>query len=67
MAAASYSRPYRYLFRLWGLFGSGHQDNRSAAGFTGNTAQSTLLTYMAFKSRVQGFVTKLLGPAMPGE
>ena len=29
-----------------------------AAGFTGNTSQSTLLTYMTFKSRVQGFVVK---------
>ena len=29
-----------------------------AAGFTGNTSQGALLTYMAFKSRVQGFVSK---------
>ena len=29
-----------------------------AAGFTGNTSQAPLLTYMAFKSRVQGFVSK---------
>ena len=35
-----------------------------AAGFTGNTPQSTLLTYMAFKSRLQGFVLKLVGPAL---
>ena len=35
-----------------------------AAGFTGNTSQSPLLTYMAFKSRVQGFVLKLVGPAL---
>ncbi len=27
-----------------------------AAGFTGNTSQAPLLAYMAFKSRVQGFV-----------
>ena len=35
-----------------------------AAGFTGNTSQGALLTYMAFKSRVQGFVSKAVGPAM---
>ena len=35
-----------------------------AAGFKGNTSQSTLLTYMAFKSRVQGFVLKLVGKAL---
>ena len=38
-----------------------------AAGFTGNTSQAPLLTYMSFKSRVQGFVLKLLGPALIGE
>ena len=32
-----------------------------AAGFTGNTPQHTLLTYMAFKSRVQGFALKHIG------
>ncbi len=46
------------------------QDIKAAArdaGFTGNTSQSNLLTYMAFKSRVQGFVLKLVGPALMGE
>ncbi len=38
-----------------------------AAGFTGNTSQAPLLTYMSFKSRVQGFGLKLLGPALIGE
>jgi hypothetical protein len=38
-----------------------------AAGFTGNTPQSPLLTYMVFKSRVQGFALKLLGPTLIGE
>ena len=38
-----------------------------AAGFTGNTSQGTLLTYMAFKSRLQGFVLKLVGSALVGE
>ena len=38
-----------------------------AAGFAGNTAQGTLLTYMSFKSRVQGFAVKLLAPAMVGK
>ncbi len=31
----------------------------SAAGFTGNIAQSPLLTYMSIKSRLQGFALKL--------
>ena len=31
----------------------------SAAGFTGNTSQSCLLTYMSVKSRLQGFALKL--------
>ena len=31
-----------------------------AAGFTGNTSQGSLLTYMSFKSRVQGFALKLV-------
>jgi hypothetical protein len=38
-----------------------------AAGFTGHTSQNPLLTYMAFKSRLQGFVLKLVGPTMIGE
>jgi hypothetical protein len=38
-----------------------------AAGFTGNTSQSTLLTYMTFNSRLQGFVMKLVGRALVGE
>ena len=46
------------------------QDIKAAAreaGFTDNTPQSTLMTYMAFRSRVQGFVMKLAGPALLGE
>ena len=31
----------------------------SAAGFTGNTSQGCLLTYMSIKSRLQGFTLKL--------
>jgi len=38
-----------------------------AAGFTGITPQNTLLTYMSFKSRLQGFVLKLVGNALVGE
>ena len=38
-----------------------------AAGFKGNASQSTLLTYMAFKSRVQGYVLKRVGPILIGE
>ena len=38
-----------------------------AAGFTGRTSQSTLLTYMTFKSRVQGFVLKHVAQALVGE
>ena len=38
-----------------------------AAGFTGNTSQGTLLTYMAFKSRVQGFAVKHVAGALIGD
>ena len=38
-----------------------------AAGVTGKTSQAPLLTYMAFKSRVQGFVLKLVAKALLGE
>lgn len=38
-----------------------------AAGVTGNTTQGTLLTYMAFKSRAQGFAVKHLAGALVGE
>ncbi len=38
-----------------------------AAGFAGNSSQSPLLTYMSVKSRVEGFLLKLLGPALIGE
>ena len=38
-----------------------------AAGFTGNTSQGTLLTYMAFKSRVQAFGVKHLAGALVGD
>ena len=37
-----------------------------AAGFTGNTRQSPLLTYMAFKSRLQGFVLKTARASLDG-
>ena len=39
----------------------------SAAGFTGNTSQSPLLTYWTFKSRLQAFVTKLYAKAKIGD
>ncbi len=35
-----------------------------AAGFTGNTSQSPLLTYLSVKSRVQAFALKLVGKAV---
>ena len=38
-----------------------------AADFTGNTSQGTLLTYMAFKSRVQAFAVKLVAGALVGD
>ena len=38
-----------------------------AAGFTGHTQQSPWLPYMVFKSRLQGFALKTLGPALMGE
>lgn len=37
------------------------------AGFTGNTQQGALLTYMAIKSRRQAFALKLVGRALIGE
>jgi hypothetical protein len=46
------------------------QDIKAAArvaGFTGNTSRGYLLTYMSFKSRLQGFVLKLVGKAVVGE
>ena len=38
-----------------------------AAGFTGNTSQNTLLTYMSFKSRLQSFAVKLVAKTLVGE
>ena len=37
-----------------------------AAGFTGNTPQSPLLTYWTFKSRLQAFAMKLVAEALVG-
>ena len=37
-----------------------------AAGFTGNTSQSPLLTYWTFKSRLQAFALKLVAEALIG-
>ncbi len=39
----------------------------SAAGFTGHTSQSPLLTYMSFKSRLQAFAVKLVAGTLVGE
>jgi hypothetical protein len=38
-----------------------------AAGFSGNTSQNTLLTYLAFKSRGQAFAVKLVAGALVGD
>ena len=38
-----------------------------AAGFTGSASQGALLTYMAFKSRLQAFAVKLVAGALVGE
>ena len=38
-----------------------------AAGFTGKTSQSPLLTYLSIKSRVQAFALKLVGKAVLGK
>ena len=38
-----------------------------AAGFTGNTSQGLLLTYMEFKSRLQAFAVKLVAGALVGD
>ncbi len=37
------------------------KESARAAGFTGNTSQGTLLTYMSFKSRLRGSAMKLVG------
>ena len=37
------------------------------AGFTGNTSQGCLLTYMTFKSRARGFAAKMVAPALIGK
>ena len=38
-----------------------------AAGFTGNTSQGTLMTYMSFKSGVQAFAVKLVAGVLVGD
>ena len=38
-----------------------------AAGFTGEASQGVLLTYMAFKSRLQAFAIKLVAGALVGD
>ena len=38
-----------------------------AAGFSGETSQGVLLTYMSFKSRLQAFAVKLVAGALVGE
>ena len=38
-----------------------------AAGFKGSTSQSPLLTYLSFKSRLQGFALKLVAGALVGQ
>ena len=38
-----------------------------AAGFTGDTSQGLLLTYMTIQSRLQAFALKLVGKALIGE
>ena len=63
-------RHVRELIDTYFAYDASVQDIKAtarAAGFTGNTSQSPLLTYMSFKSRMQGFMLKLLGPAVIGE
>ena len=43
------------------------KESAHAAGFTGNTSQGALLTYMSFKSRVRGFALKLVAEYPVGE
>ena len=65
---SSCPRASRHVFRLRGRVGSGHQGvplvRRALRAIP---RRAPLLTYMAFKSRVQGFVLKLVGKAMVGE
>ena len=67
MAHASSPRASGYVFRVPGRFGQDIKAAARAAGFAGNSSQSPLLTYMSVKSRVEGFLLKLLGPALIGE
>ena len=59
MAEASCPRAHRYVLRVRGRFGPGHQGGRECGGVPGNTSQAPLLTYMSIKSRLQGFALKL--------
>ena len=64
---SSCPRASRYLFRLRGASVQDIKEAARAAGFTGKASQGTLLTYLPFKSRVQGFVLKLVAKALIGE
>ena len=48
-------------------FGSGHQGRRACGGLYGQYLTEQLADYMSFKSRLQGFVLKLVGKAVMGE
>ena len=68
MAEASCPRASRYVLSLTRTLRFRTSRKRArAAGVTGKTSQAPLLTYMAFESRVQGFVMKLVGKALVGK
>ena len=59
--------PLDMYFAYRGRVGSRHQGVRSCGGLYGQYPAGALLTYMAFKSRLRGFVLKLVGKAVVGE
>ena len=67
LAEVSRPRASRYVLRLRG-FGSGDQGVALVRpALRAIPRRAPLLTYMSFRSRVQGFVLKLVGPALIGE
>ena len=63
MAKAACPRASRHVLRLRRRLGSGIKACARAAGFTARR-RGTLPTYMAFKSRLQGFAVKHVGEAL---
>ena len=67
MAEVSCPRASRHVFRLRGRFGSGHQGVRACGGLHGQYLAEPLADIHDLQVTLQGFVLKLVGPAMMGE